>query len=97
MKEFIPYTPETETSEARYAWDEVLRGLAALGQYDQELDVYEAITDLKDESLEDAYMMVFNYAVNIMTPEAVSDDLEGVMPLLQENGMMEGWEEDDEV
>jgi hypothetical protein len=32
-----------------------------------------------------------------MTPEAASDDLEDVMRLLQEKGMMEGWEEDDEV
>lgn len=93
MEEFIPFTPEHETTEERAAWDDILRAFSTLREYDDELDVYEAIQDLKDEQLEDGYMMVFNYAVNITTTEGESSDLEQVMELLQDNGMMEGWVE----
>lgn len=93
MEEFIPFTPEHETTEERAAWDDILRAFSTLREYDDELDVYEAIQDLKDEQLEDGYMMVFNYAVNVTTTEGESSDLEQVMELLQDNGMMEGWVE----
>lgn len=94
MKEFIPFTPEHETSEERFSWDEILRALATLSNYDNELDIYEAANDLKDETLEDGYMMVFNYAVMVTVPEGESDELENIMKLLEENGMMEGWEDE---
>lgn len=90
MTEFIPYIPEHDTSEERFAWDEILRALATLSEYDDELDVHEAIHDLKDELLEDGYMMVFNYAVNVTVPEGESSELDQVVELLQDNGMMEG-------
>lgn len=91
MEEFIPFTPEHETTEERAAWDDILRALSTLREYDEELDVYEAIQDLKDEQLEDGFMMVFNYAVIVIATEGESSDLEQVMELLQDNGMMEGW------
>jgi hypothetical protein len=96
MKELIPLTPEDETTDERFAWDEILRALSALSEYDKELDVFEAINDLKDEELEDGLMMVFNYAVNVMTDDE-SDDLESVRKLLEENGMIEGWGKEDEI
>ncbi len=92
MGEIIPFTAEHETSKERFAWDEIIRAIETLSEYDSELDVYETLQDLKDEELEDAYMLIFNYAVNVVTPNGQSNDLEYVMDLLQDNGMMEGWQ-----
>lgn len=93
MSEFIPFIPEEETTEERFAWAEVLRALHTLSELDDSFGLFETIEDLKDESLEDGVMMVFNYAVAIGVPEGTSGNLENVMQLLQENGMMEGWGE----
>lgn len=90
VKEFIPVTPEYKTTSERLAWDNILRALVALSEYGDDLDVYEAIDDLRDEELEDGLMMVFNYAVVVTVPAHESDELEYVMRLLEEYGIIEG-------
>ncbi len=93
MSEFIPFIPENETTEDRFAWDEVLRALHTLSELDDSLDLFETLKDLRYETLEDGLTAAFNYAVMIEVPEGKSGDLEDVMRLLKENGMMEGWGE----
>ena len=83
MSEFIPYIPEHETTQERFAWDNILRALAILSKFDDDLDLYEAIHDLKDEEFEDGIMMVFNYAVMVTVPNNESSELEQVMQLLE--------------
>ena len=94
MSEFISFTPEAETTEERFAWDEILRALHTLSNIDDSFGLYETIEDLKDESLEDGLMMVFNYAVAIEVSEGKSSDLDEVMQLLQDNGMLEEWSDE---
>lgn len=91
MSEIIPETPEKE-SEERRTWDDIIRVLDALSDIDPELELYETLNELKDETVEDGLTLLFNYATIIEVPEGQSSDLEEVMELLQRHGLFEGWE-----
>ncbi len=97
MKEFIPFTKEHDTTEERFAWDSILRTLATLSEFDNDLDIYEAINDLRDEELEDGLMMVFNYAVLVTVPEYQSSELERTLELLEKHGIIVKEGDSDEV
>lgn len=93
MSEIIPETPENE-SEERRTWGDIIRGLNALSDIDPEFGLYETLDELKDETAEDGLMLLFNYAVAIEVPEGESSELSEVMEMLQEYGLLEGWEEE---
>ena len=88
MNEFIPFTPEHETTVERFAWDNILRALVVLSEFDEELDLFEAIHDLRDEEFEDGLMMVFNYAVMVTVPEEESSELDLIMQLLENHEVL---------
>lgn len=92
MSEFIPTSNESE-SEIRQDWDRIIRCLYALSELSDEIDLYEELEMLRDEDLEDALTVVFNYWIAIAVPEEESTDLQEVIELLKENGLIEGWEE----
>lgn len=97
MSELIPLTLENETTPERFAWDNVLRALDKLSDIDDSFGLFETIEELRDEDLEDALMRVFNYAVAIDVPEGQSSKLDRVMQMLEDYGLIEGWEDDDEI
>jgi len=90
MNEFIPFTPEREITSERFAWDNILRALEVLSEFDEELDLFEAVNDLKDEEFEDGLMMVFNYAVMVTVPEDESSELDLIMQFLEDHKILNG-------
>lgn len=98
MGEFIPTTPENETTPERFFWDNILRAVAELSDLDDELDAYETIEGLRNETEEDALMLVYNYAVMIEVPEGASSTLEGIEQLMRVYNLFEDEEGDsDEI
>jgi hypothetical protein len=95
MSEFIPVTPYGETTPERFYWDKILRALNILGELDDEVNQFDEAEALKDETEEDALVLVFNYATMVSVPENTSSDLSEVFELLEANGLIE--ESTDEV
>jgi len=93
MSEIIPETSENEAEERR-TWDDIIRGLNTLSNIDPEFGLYDTLDELKDETTEDGLMLLFNYAVAIEVPEGESSELNEVMEILQEYGLLEGWGEE---
>lgn len=96
MSEFVPITPETETSAERFNWDNILRALAALSDLSEEIDLYETIDSLHDETEEDAVMLIYNYAVMIEVPEEESSDLQEIEELMQRYELIESSQGDND-
>lgn len=96
MSEFVPITPETETSAERFNWDNILRALATLSDLSEEIDLYETIDSLHDETEEDAVMLIYNYAVMIEVPEEESSDLQEIEELMQRYELIESSQGDND-
>lgn len=96
MSEFVPITPEAETSAERFNWDNILRALATLSDISEEIDLYETIDSLHDETEEDAVMLIYNYAVMIEVPEEESSELKEIEELMQRYELIESSEGDDD-
>ena len=88
MSEFIPATPDGE-SESRQTWDRIIHCLYVLSELSNAIDLFEELEALRDETEEDALMVIFNYWINISTLEGESNDLQWVTDLLIENGLIE--------
>lgn len=93
MNEFIPLTPESE-SEDRQNWDRIIRCLHTLSELNDEIDLFEELEALRDETDEDALMVIFSHWLAATVPENHSSDLSGVMSLLEESGLIESQEEE---
>lgn len=85
----IPITPEHETTEERFFWDQVINALSVLSEHSNEVDVFADIEDLRGEYQEDALMYLFSYYISIDTPEGETDSLAGVETFLAEYGFIE--------
>lgn len=93
MSEFIPTTSEGE-SEDRQTWDRIIRGFYALSELDSEIDLFEELDALRDETVEDAVTALFNYMLAATVPAEQSSDLRDAIELLKETGLIESWEEE---
>lgn len=92
MSEFIPSIPESDTTEERFFWDNVVRSLDKLNDLDDEIDIIEELEGLQREDREDALTLLFNYATQAMVPKGKSSGLKEVFAFLVKEGFLEGEE-----
>ncbi|HJP81776.1 MAG TPA: hypothetical protein VJ841_05260 [Candidatus Saccharimonadales bacterium] len=99
MSEIIPFAPENETTAERVFWDKVIRAVALISEASEilveqgedfgEVDFAETIESLKDETEEDALMLLFNYVVMLSAGEKQPVELDEVNDFLAETGLVE--------
>ena len=85
----IPYTPEHESTEAHFFWDNVIRALETLSNYSDEVDLFADLESLRDEYEGDALDYIFSYYLDITTQAGESSDLKEVEAFLVEFGLIE--------
>lgn len=89
MSEFIPHIAESDTTEDRFFWDNVIRSLDALHDVEAEIDVVEELEGLQNEGREDALTLLFNYAIQATVPEGGSSELKAVFSFLVKEGLLD--------
>ena len=88
MGEFVPRTPENETQERRF-WDSLLNAFDSLTDVTSDLDLFDEIKDLKEDTQEDALTKLYNYTLMVSVEDGQSSKLEAVYALLSENELIE--------
>jgi len=69
MDHIIPDILESETIPERFFWDRIIRAVTTLSELSDEVDLFETLQDLKDESDEDAVNLLYSYTTMIEVPE----------------------------
>lgn len=94
MSELVPFTAEDDTTSERFFWDGVIRCLDAIadvcaGDEEQAFELYETLEGLREETEEDALMLLYNYTLNVTVPPGTSSNLSLVEDFLRANGLIE--------
>lgn len=99
MAEIFTSTPENEGMAERLFWDKVIEAVAMLSEASRmlveqgedfgEVDFVETLESLKEETEEDALMLLFNYVVMLSAAKGQPVDLSEVEAFLAENGLVD--------
>jgi predicted ThiF/HesA family dinucleotide-utilizing enzyme len=99
MSEVIPIISENETTAERVFWDRVIRAVALVveasevlveqGEDFGKVDFAETVESLRDETEEDALMLLYNYVVMLSVGAGQPVELDEIHDFLAEMGLVE--------